>query len=535
MSVWGVSLIRDVCLGWGTYHVVLDAIDLGVSLIGAADLVEVVLNPVDAQHANLLERPAGHALGELAVERLDGLGGAGLLHLGVEPLVGEDLGRSDQCEARRRARLERRDERELLAGRERVVDRLGLGAGVVAVGGRGGAEQRRQELAGAEGGAYAVGEGNDLVSGGAGAEDVLDARAVAAGGREEEHVVLVGGAGRVVVEVVDDEAGALSGELDVELGEEGDEGGRGRGVGAQGDEDVAVGVEELEEQLAGQLGAQACDGRLAWRRGIWGLEVLLTLQLGREEDDMVVCSLAEVEQRQRLALWCLERQLEPSACSAPLVSETLAMDPKEGENALFRSPRNLEYPACSAASSRTTSSLSPVVLMADTTVASTRTAKDRSDLMVAQQDKIKRKKRDTAPIPVEEGKEAAGQSTGTKRVVECSCQMRWATGGFELAISRQLPLSQAASSAFGIRSPLPSPFPQSFDRGAGVVRVFQPHAAGRHPELQAPPNSTAVLPGQLNVTNTRSSQPRPIRPPSTTTGQVNSVRPPPPIPPIQHP
>lgn len=272
MSVWGVSLIRDVCLGWGTYHVVLDAIDLGVSLIGAADLVEVVLNPVDAQHANLLERPAGHALGELAVERLDGLGGAGLLHLGVEPLVGEDLGRADQCEARRRARLERRDERELLAGRERVVDRLGLGAGVVAVGGRGGAEQRRQELAGAEGGAYAVGEGNDLVSGGAGAEDVLDARAVAAGGREEEHVVLVGGAGRVVVEVVDDEAGALSGELDVELGEEGDEGGRGRGVGAQGDEDVAVGVEELEEQLAGQLGAQACDGRLAWRWGIWELE-----------------------------------------------------------------------------------------------------------------------------------------------------------------------------------------------------------------------------------------------------------------------
>lgn len=124
--------------------------------------------------------------------------------------------------------------------------------------------------------------------------------------------------------------------------------------------------------------------------GYWGiLGVLLTLQLGREEDDMVVCSLAEVEQRQRLALWCLERQLEPSACSAPLVSQTLTIDPKEGGNALFRSPRNLEYPACSAASSRTTSSLSPVVLMADTTVASTRTAKDRSDLMVAQQEKKK--------------------------------------------------------------------------------------------------------------------------------------------------
>lgn len=379
--------------GW-TYHVVLDAVDLGVGLVGAARLVEVVLDPVDAHDANLLERPAGHALGELAVERPDGLGGTGLLYLGVEPLVGEELGRADQREARRGARLECRDERQLLAGRERVVDRLGLRAGVVAIGGRGGAEERRQELAGAEGGAHAVGEGDDLVRGGAGAEDVLDAGTVAAGGREEEHVVLVGGAGRVVVEVVDDEAGALSGELDIELGEEGDEGGRGRGVGAQGDEDIAVGVEELEEELAGQLGAQACDGWVSTALGVfWDLEVLLTLQLGREEDDMVVCSLAEVEQRQRLALWCLERQLEPSACNAPLVSQTLAMDPKEGGNALFRSPRNLEYPACSAASSRTTSSLSPVVLMADTTVASTRTAKDRSDLMVAQQDKIKKRKR----------------------------------------------------------------------------------------------------------------------------------------------
>ena len=220
--------------GW-TYDVVLDAVDGGIGLVGCAGLLKVVLDPVDAQHADLVEGPAAHALGELAVEGLGGRLAAHLAGLDVEPLVLQHLGRADEREARRVARLEGRDQGQLLAGGEDVVDHLALLLGVVAVGGARGAEDRGEELGRAEGGAHAPREGEDLVLGGASAEEVLHVGAEGAGRREEEHVVGVGRARGVVVEVVDHQAGALGGELDVELGEEGDERGGGRVAGAQGD------------------------------------------------------------------------------------------------------------------------------------------------------------------------------------------------------------------------------------------------------------------------------------------------------------
>jgi hypothetical protein len=59
----------------------------------------------------------------------------------------------------------------------------------------------------------------------------------------------VGCGGDVVVEVVYYQACAVGGEGDVEFGEEGDKRGCGGGVGGEGQEDVALLVEELEEEV----------------------------------------------------------------------------------------------------------------------------------------------------------------------------------------------------------------------------------------------------------------------------------------------
>lgn len=209
-----------------TYHIVLDPVDLGVRL--GRLLVEAVLNPVDLQHADLLERPAGDRLGELAVAgRAVGLV-AGPAHLCVEPLVLQHLGRADEGEAGRVACLHRRHQAQLLAGGEDLVQRLALLLGVVAVGRGRGAHDGRQQRARAQRRAHAAREGQQGARGGGGAaEEVLDIWPDGARGRQDEHVVEVRGAGGVVVEVVDHEAGAVGGELDVELGEEGDQAGWG--------------------------------------------------------------------------------------------------------------------------------------------------------------------------------------------------------------------------------------------------------------------------------------------------------------------
>jgi hypothetical protein len=60
--------------------------------------------------------------------------------------------------------------------------------------------------------------------------------------------------------VVHHETGAVRGELDVELGEEGDEGVGCRDTGAEGHEDVTLGVEEVDEEVGRQIGAEAWCG-----------------------------------------------------------------------------------------------------------------------------------------------------------------------------------------------------------------------------------------------------------------------------------
>jgi hypothetical protein len=56
--------------------------------------------------------------------------------------------------------------------------------------------------------------------------------------------------------VVDHETGALARELDVELGEEGDERVGGCEGGAERHEDVAIGIEEVDEDVGRQVGTE---------------------------------------------------------------------------------------------------------------------------------------------------------------------------------------------------------------------------------------------------------------------------------------
>lgn len=67
----------------------------------------------------------------------------------------------------------------------------------------------------------------------------------------------VGCGGDVVVEVVYYQSCAVGGERDVELGEEGDERRCGGCFGGERQEDVALLVEELEEEVWCQVGTEA--------------------------------------------------------------------------------------------------------------------------------------------------------------------------------------------------------------------------------------------------------------------------------------
>jgi len=76
-----------------------------------------VLNPINPQHTNLVERPTTHALGKLPIERLGRLPLL-RLYLRIKPFVLKHLGRTNERHPCRVARLERRYQRQLLARRE---------------------------------------------------------------------------------------------------------------------------------------------------------------------------------------------------------------------------------------------------------------------------------------------------------------------------------------------------------------------------------------------------------------------------------
>jgi len=97
----------------------------------------------DLEHARLLESPGRQLVRELAVGCLDALTGQ-LGALG-KVLVLEKLGRSDNHQTRGVVGLHGRDQVQLLADRERVLNCIRLILGIVAVCGAGGTENRCQK------------------------------------------------------------------------------------------------------------------------------------------------------------------------------------------------------------------------------------------------------------------------------------------------------------------------------------------------------------------------------------------------------
>lgn len=238
---------------WVTHHVVLNTVDARVELLRA---LQVVLNAVHAQDTNLLECPAGNPSGKLLVLRLGALS-TQLGHLGIQPLVLQHLSRAEHSHARRIARLHHRHQRQLLTRSEQLisVEDLGLLLGVIAVRSSRSANDGGQQRARTKDVSHGVREGQDATR-----KFKVGLEAGANVGRriKDEDVVGLGGGDGVVVEVVDDGAGALDGQGDVELGEEGDErSGRGN-LGGQRNEDVSIGVDEVDEAVWGQVGSKSC-------------------------------------------------------------------------------------------------------------------------------------------------------------------------------------------------------------------------------------------------------------------------------------
>lgn len=177
-----------------------------------------MLDVVHTQNTNLLEGPAGESLGKFTVLSLD-LAAFWARDLGIQPFVLQHLGGPNNRDSSRVSCLENRHQGKLLARGEEIfgVHGLGLLLGVVAVRGRRGTDHGRQERARPKRVSSTVGEGQDTRD----LEVILKARSHVGGRIEHQDVVGLGGGESVVVEVVDDSAGAFSGKCNVNLGQEG--------------------------------------------------------------------------------------------------------------------------------------------------------------------------------------------------------------------------------------------------------------------------------------------------------------------------
>lgn len=239
-----------------TYDVVVDTVDGRVGDVGQGTLLsQMMLDVVDAQVADLVECPGTRASGKLQVPSLDCLAVAGALDLGVEPLVLKHLGGANNGEAGRVAGLEGRDERKLLAGGKDVVNDLGLFLLVVDVSCPGCPQDGGKEGTVAQGVAETARESNEVFLATA-AEVVFGVVSVVARSGHEDDIVEVGGRLGIVVEVVNNQTGSLGGDVDIQLEEKSVERGSDGLRGAQGKQDVAAGVDEVEDLLGSQVGAE---------------------------------------------------------------------------------------------------------------------------------------------------------------------------------------------------------------------------------------------------------------------------------------
>lgn len=232
----------------GTYGLVLDAVDGGVQVLGSkVVLSQVVLDLANLEDTGLLEGPGSQLLGELLVGR------AGLLSVGRldgcgEPLVLETLNRAEQGEARGGTGLHGGDESQLRAGGPDILSRGQVFLGVVAVGSRRSAQDRRNERVVAE----SVRSGPRQSKGTLSVEESLGIGSQWAGALEEKDIVLFGRGQGVVVEVVDNDGRTVGSEVKIEFQKQRADGAGSGGLAREREEDVTVLVHEVDDVLGAQ-------------------------------------------------------------------------------------------------------------------------------------------------------------------------------------------------------------------------------------------------------------------------------------------
>ena len=215
-----------------------------------------MLDVVDLQVSDLVESPCADASGKLQVPSRDCLAAAGELDLGVEPLILEHLGGAHNGEAGRVAGLEGRDKGELLTSSKHLVDSLGLLLLVVDVGCPGRPQDRCQQRTIAQSVAETARKCEQVFLATT-AKVVLGVISVVTGSGHEDNIVEIGGGLGIIVEVVNNKAGSLGGDVDIQLEKESVQGGGDGLGGAQGKQDVSAGVEEIEDLLRSQVGAES--------------------------------------------------------------------------------------------------------------------------------------------------------------------------------------------------------------------------------------------------------------------------------------
>lgn len=121
----------------------------------------------------------------------------------------------------------------------------------------------------------------------------------------------------VIVEVINDNRGAVCREGDVEFEEEGGNGCRGSRGGGEGKQHVAARIGVRKKGLGRQ------GGPIAWIALAHGATKVVqapTFRLGRRENQVLIRQLTMPEQRQVLVLWALKGKREVSRCSDTPVS-----------------------------------------------------------------------------------------------------------------------------------------------------------------------------------------------------------------------
>jgi hypothetical protein len=138
--------------------------------------------------------------------------------------------------------LHRRNHIQLGTSRLDILGRGHLLLRVVRVGsGRGSQDRYNEGTVTAEGLGGDTGQGKDALA----VEEGLDVGAQRSRALEEEDIMLLGGRDSVVVEVVNNNSRAVVGEVDINLEEEGADGAGCGGLAREGEEDVAVLVQEF--------------------------------------------------------------------------------------------------------------------------------------------------------------------------------------------------------------------------------------------------------------------------------------------------